>query len=52
MHNGRKRKRTTQKDNDEGEDIARGNQTLPVADLPPDFDGIPLDGSQYLAVVR
>lgn len=29
-----------------------GNQTLPVADLPEDFDGIPLDGSTYLAMVR
>lgn len=28
------------------------NQTLPVAELPPDFDGIPLDGSTYLAMVR
>lgn len=31
---------------------AYGNQTLPVAVLPKDFDGIPLDGSQYLATVR
>lgn len=29
-----------------------GNQILPVAILPTNFDGIPLDGSQYLAVVR
>ncbi|PWN33716.1 uncharacterized protein FA14DRAFT_190843 [Meira miltonrushii] len=29
-----------------------GNQILPVAILPADFDGVPLDGSQYLAVVR
>jgi hypothetical protein len=31
---------------------ARTNQSLPVAELGPDFDGIPLDGAQYLAVVR
>lgn len=29
-----------------------GNQSLPVAQLPQDFDGIPLDGSMYLAMVR
>ncbi|EPQ27658.1 uncharacterized protein PFL1_04796 [Pseudozyma flocculosa PF-1] len=29
-----------------------GNQSLPVAELPVDFDGIPLDGEQYLATVR
>ncbi|KAN0060692.1 hypothetical protein ACQY0O_007350 [Thecaphora frezii] len=31
---------------------AYGNQSLPVGQLPPDFDGIPLDGEQYLATVR
>lgn len=29
-----------------------GNQSLPVAILPDDFNGVPLDGSQYLAMVR
>lgn len=29
-----------------------GNQTLPVAVLPADFDGVPLDGATYLAMVR
>ena len=29
-----------------------GNQSLPVAVLPLDFDGVPTDGSQYLAMVR
>ncbi|PWZ00429.1 hypothetical protein BCV70DRAFT_199709 [Testicularia cyperi] len=29
-----------------------GVQSLPVAELPADFDGVPLDGEQYLAVVR
>ena len=27
-------------------------QSLPVGELPPDFDGVPLDGEQYLAMVR
>ena len=39
-----------ERDGEEG--VVRGNQTLPVADLPPGFDGVPLDGAQYLAVVR
>lgn len=38
-------------DND-GNDNDFGNQSLPVAVLPDDFDGIPTDGSQYLAMVR
>ncbi|WFD36747.1 hypothetical protein MCUN1_003634 [Malassezia cuniculi] len=29
-----------------------GQQSLPVGTLPPDFDGVPLDGAQYLAMVR
>ncbi|PWN21455.1 hypothetical protein BCV69DRAFT_298469 [Microstroma glucosiphilum] len=29
-----------------------GNQTLPVAQLPDDFDGVPADGSVYLAMAR
>ena len=36
----------------EQEDRHSSYQTLPVADLPPDFDGVPLDGAQYLAIVR
>lgn len=29
-----------------------GQASLPVATLPLDFDGVPLDGEQYLAMVR
>lgn len=29
-----------------------GQAILPVAELPNDFDGVPLDGEQYLAMVR
>lgn len=29
-----------------------GQQSLPVGVLPPDFNGVPLDGAQYLAMVR
>ncbi|CAO1617460.1 unnamed protein product [Sympodiomycopsis kandeliae] len=48
-----KRKRHTQDQNGgHSEDQDFGNQSLPVAILPQDFDGNPLDGSQYLAMVR
>ena len=29
-----------------------GRQVLPIAKLPDDFDGEPLDGAQYLFTVR
>ena len=29
-----------------------GQSSLPVAELPSDFDGVPVDGEQYLAMVR
>lgn len=49
-----KRPRNDDDDDEPGWQIEEnsGNQILPVAILPADFDGIPLDGSQYLAVVR
>jgi hypothetical protein len=51
MNGNGKRKRNDGYDlSSEGE--TRTNQSLPVAELSPDFDGIPLDGAQYLAVVR
>ena len=39
---------------EDAEDVREvfGNQSLPVAQLPDDFDGNPIDGEQYLAVVR
>ena len=39
-------------DYDEGGEPMLGRQILPVADLPEDFDGLPLDGMQYLFTVR
>ncbi|CAO1625378.1 unnamed protein product [Jaminaea pallidilutea] len=53
-----KRKRTAKNAEDQGDwvDDVEGNieanQTLPVGELPSDFDGVPLDGSTYLAMVR
>jgi hypothetical protein len=38
--------------NDDDEEPMLGRQTLPVADLPEDFNGVPLDGMQYLFTVR
>ena len=38
-------------DSDEDEPLM-GKQTLPVANLPANFDGIPKDGMQYLFMVR
>lgn len=52
MNGQGKRKRHQGVDDQSSEGDGRTNQSLPVAELPPDFDGIPLDGSQYLAVVR
>jgi len=39
-------------DDDDDDDLAYGKQILPVANLPDDFDGEPLDGMQYLFTVR
>lgn len=53
MIQAKRRKRDRDDGDEAGQDgLARGNQTLPVAELPLNFDGIPLDGAQYLAVVR
>jgi hypothetical protein len=46
----RKRKREEYESSDE--EPLLGKQVLPVADLPDDFDGEPLDGAQYLFTVR
>ena len=47
---GQKRKRN---DDDSDEDPSYGmHQILPVANLPADFDGEPMDGMQYLFTVR
>ncbi|KAH9006848.1 hypothetical protein EDB86DRAFT_2824042 [Lactarius hatsudake] len=46
----KKRKRENECDDDEATYGLR--QTLPVANLPIDFDGEPLDGMQYLFLVR
>lgn len=39
-------------DNEDDEEPSLGRQVLPVANLPPDFDGVPLDGLEYLFTVR
>lgn len=39
-------------EDEDGDSAALGSQVLPVAELPVGFDGIPLDGAQYLAIVR
>lgn len=50
MPPGYKRKRD---DDGESEDEQKpGRQILPVANLPEDFAGEPLDGAQYLFTVR
>ncbi|TFK43702.1 hypothetical protein BDQ12DRAFT_675416 [Crucibulum laeve] len=46
-----KRKRDEIDDSDEDE-APFGRQILPVANLPEDFDGVPMDGMQYLFTVR
>lgn len=46
-----KRKWSALEDSDEDEPVM-GKQVLPVANLPTDFDGEPLDGLQYLFKVR
>ncbi|KAH0839944.1 hypothetical protein J3R83DRAFT_899 [Lanmaoa asiatica] len=49
MVNKRKRDELSDSDSDE---ITPGRQTLPVANLPYDFDQEPQDGMQYLFLVR
>lgn len=46
-----KRKRAELDDSDE-EEPAYGKQILPVANLPDDFNDEPMDGLQYLFMVR
>ncbi|KAG6854901.1 hypothetical protein C0991_012091 [Blastosporella zonata] len=46
-----KRKRDEYEDSDD-EEPSFGRQTLPVANLPEDFTGEPMDGAQYLFTVR
>lgn len=66
IHQNNKRKRYTEPSHDQKDSRSSrrqddsssageqefGNQSLPVAVLPHDFDGVPTDGSQYLAMVR
>lgn len=59
MHPTKKRRRAPEArredlddDEEEGDPSVLGFQALPVAELPLGFDGIPMDGAQYLAVVR
>jgi hypothetical protein len=55
MAPSKKRKRTVGGDSydDDDDDATHGlRQTLPVANLPVDFDGEPVDGMQYLFTVR
>ena len=46
-----KRKADELEDEDEEEPML-GRQVLPVANLPDTFDGVPMDGMQYLFTVR
>ena len=39
-------------DSDDDDEPSLGKQTLPVANLPADFDQEPMDGMQYLFLVR
>jgi hypothetical protein len=50
----KKRKRETEDIGSDGDDTATYGlrQILPVANLPVDFDSEPLDGMQYLFLVR
>ena len=52
MAPSRKRKRVGAGDNDDDDATYGLRQTLPVANLPVDFDGVPADGLQYLFTVR
>lgn len=51
MNQNHKRKRSAVDDSDD-EEPALGKQVLPVANLPHDFSGEPMDGLQYLFTVR
>ena len=51
MENGIKRKWSETEDSDDDEP-SLGKQVLPVANLPDDFNGVPMDGLQYLFTVR
>ncbi|CAL1701147.1 unnamed protein product [Somion occarium] len=46
------KRKWTEIDNSDDEEPSLGRQALPVAKLPNDFDGTPLDGLQYLFTVR
>ena len=39
-------------DDSDDEEPMLGRQVLPVANLPDNFDGVPMDGLQYLFTVR
>ena len=52
MPNVSKRKRDQMEDEDDDDEPSLGRQILPVANLPDDFDGEPMDGMQYLFTVR
>lgn len=39
-------------DDSDDEEPMLGRQVLPVANLPDNFDGVPMDGLQYLFMVR
>ncbi|KAG6336542.1 hypothetical protein ID866_2564 [Astraeus odoratus] len=47
-----KRKRDELDDSELSDEPTPGRQILPVANLPEDFDGVPMDGMQYLFLVR
>ncbi|KAI1786655.1 hypothetical protein LXA43DRAFT_1032771 [Ganoderma leucocontextum] len=47
-----KRKADELEDEDDEEEPTLGRQVLPVANLPDTFDGVPVDGLQYLFTVR
>jgi len=47
-----KRKRDDLSDSEDEEEQVPGRQILPVANLPANFDGEPVDGLQYLFTVR
>ena len=54
MAPSKKRKRETENTGSDDDDVATYGlrQILPVANLPIDFEGEPLDGMQYLFLVR
>ncbi|CCM05565.1 uncharacterized protein FIBRA_07792 [Fibroporia radiculosa] len=46
------KRKFTDADLSDDEDLSPGKQVLPVANLPLNFDGVPVDGMQYLFTVR